>query len=69
MKEAIKHINADKRPIDTVISNADIAMNSLFQMTSEAQLRSQFEVDFFSVNIFTQYFSKLMLRQQRWQHH
>lgn len=65
MKEAVKRIMADKRPIDAVINNAGIAMNSLFQMTSEAQLRSQFEVNFFSVYFFTQYISKLMARQQR----
>ncbi|MGR4050135.1 SDR family NAD(P)-dependent oxidoreductase [Kosakonia cowanii] len=65
MKTAVKQIMADKRPIDALINNAGVACNSLFQMTSETQLRTQFEVNFFSVFLFTQYISKLMLRHQR----
>ncbi len=65
MKLAVKGIMSDKRIIHAVINNAGIAMNSLFQMTSETQLRQQFEVNFFSVYLFTQYISKLMLRQQQ----
>ena len=65
MKTAVRQIMADKRPIDALINNAGVACNSLFQMTSETQLRTQFEVNFFSVFLFTQYISKLMLRQQR----
>lgn len=65
MKTAVRQIMADKRPIDALINNAGVACNSLFQMTSETQLRTQFEVNFFSVFLFTQYISKLMLREQR----
>lgn len=65
MKQAVKRIMADKRPLDAVVNNAGITLNSLFQMTSEAQLRSQFEVNFFSVYLFTQYVAKLMTRHQR----
>lgn len=65
MKHAIKQIMADKRPIDALINNAGIILNSLFQMTTEKQLREQFEVNFFSVFLFTQYISKLMVRNKR----
>lgn len=64
MKLAVKNIMADKRSLDAVINNAGITLNSLFQMTSESQLREQFEVNFFSVYIFTQYIAKLMTRNQ-----
>ncbi|MFA1647056.1 MAG: SDR family NAD(P)-dependent oxidoreductase, partial [Enterobacteriaceae bacterium] len=65
MKLAIKNIMSDKRPLDAVINNAGITLNSLFQMTSEAQLREQFEVNFFSVYLFNQYIARLMVRNQR----
>ncbi len=65
MKLAVKRIMSDKRPLDAVVNNAGITLNSLFQMTSESQLRAQFEVNFFSVYLFTQYIAKLMMRNQR----
>lgn len=65
MKQAVKKIMADKRPLDAVINNAGIIYSSLFQMTSEAQLREQFEVNFFAVYLFSQYMVKLMMRQKR----
>lgn len=65
MKLAIKNIMSDKRPLDAVINNAGITLNGLFQMTSEAQLREQFEVNFFSVYLFNQYTVRMMVRNQR----
>ncbi|GKV93420.1 SDR family oxidoreductase [Pectobacterium aroidearum] len=64
MKQAIKRLMTDKRPIDAVINNAGITLNALFQMTSEDILRKQFEVNFFSVFLFTQYIAKFMARQK-----
>ncbi|WP_312209219.1 SDR family NAD(P)-dependent oxidoreductase [Pseudescherichia sp.] len=64
MKLTIKKIMSDKRPLAAVVNNAGITLNSLFQMTSETQLRAQFEVNFFSVYMFTQYIAKLMTRNQ-----
>ncbi|MBA0167943.1 SDR family NAD(P)-dependent oxidoreductase [Pectobacterium sp. CFBP8739] len=65
MKLALKRVMSDKRPIDAVINNAGIIVNTLFQMTSEEVLRRQFEVNFFSVYLFTQYITKLMSRQKK----
>lgn len=65
MKQAVKCIRADKRPLDAVINNAGITHNSLFQMTTEAQLRQQFEVNFFAVYLFSQFMVKLMLPNGR----
>ena len=65
MKNAIKKIRSTKLPVDALINNAGIIYNALFQMSSEANLREQFEVNFFSVFFFTQYISKLMVHQKK----
>ncbi|MBA0180422.1 SDR family oxidoreductase [Pectobacterium carotovorum] len=64
MKLAVKQLMAEKRPIDALVNNAGIIANALFQMTTEDVLRKQFEVNFFSVFLFTQYIAKLMVRRQ-----
>jgi 3-oxoacyl-[acyl-carrier protein] reductase len=65
VKNFVKRLMSEKRPIDAVVNNAGITYNALFQMTSEEVLRNQFEVNFFSVFIFTQYMAKFMSRQKR----
>ncbi|MCG5047543.1 SDR family oxidoreductase [Pectobacterium brasiliense] len=64
MKLVVKQLMAEKRPIDALVNNAGIIANALFQMTSEEVLRKQFEVNFFSVFLFTQYVAKLMMRRK-----
>ncbi|MCO7261281.1 SDR family NAD(P)-dependent oxidoreductase [Dickeya zeae] len=64
MKAAVKRLMSEKKIIHALVNNAGITSNSLFQMTTEESLRHQFEVNFFSVFIFTQYISKLMVRQK-----
>ncbi|QIZ47632.1 SDR family NAD(P)-dependent oxidoreductase [Dickeya zeae] len=64
MKAAIKKLMTEKKTIHALVNNAGITLNSLFQMTTEDILRRQFEVNFFSVFLFTQYVSKLMVRQK-----
>lgn len=65
MKLAVKRLIADKCCLDAVINNAGITHNSLFQMTTEAQLRQQFEVNFFAVYLFSQFMVKLMMRHKK----
>lgn len=65
MKDAIKEIRATKLPIDGLVNNAGITYNSLFQMTNMEELRNQMEVNFFAPFLFTQYISKLMVRNKR----
>lgn len=65
MKAAIKLIGSSKIPVDAVVNNAGITYNALFQMSSVEQLRKQIEVNFISVFVFTQYISKLMVRQRK----
>jgi 3-oxoacyl-[acyl-carrier protein] reductase len=65
MKEKVKELMAYKKPIDVLVNNAGIIYNALFQMSTQDQLRRQFEVNFFSVFMLTQYISRLMVRQKR----
>jgi 3-oxoacyl-[acyl-carrier protein] reductase len=65
MKEKIKELVTNKKSIDVLVNNAGIIYNALFQMSTQDQLRKQFEVNFFSVFILTQYISRLMVRQKR----
>lgn len=65
MKEAVKAIRGTKLPIDGLVNNAGITYNSLFQMTNMEELRNQMEVNFFAPFLFTQYISKLMVRNKK----
>lgn len=65
MKEAIKSIRSTKLTIDGLVNNAGITYNSLFQMTNMDELRNQMEVNFFAPFLFTQYISKLMIRNKK----
>lgn len=65
LKEAIKTIRGTKLPIDGLVNNAGITYNSLFQMTDMGELRNQMEVNFFAPFLFTQYISKLMIRNKK----
>jgi len=64
MKAAVKIIMKSKEPIDILVNNAGVTYNALFQMSTEAQLREEFETNFFAVYKLTQYISKLMVRQK-----
>ena len=63
IKEAVKTVKKLFPVIDGLVNNAGITNNSLFQMTSMDVVREQFEVNFFSPYLLTQYISKLMVRQ------
>ena len=65
MKEAIKAIRGTKLPIDGLVNNAGITNNSLFQMTNIEEVRNQIEVNYIAPYLFTQYISKLMVRNQK----
>lgn len=65
MKNAVKLIMNSKIPIDALVNNAGITYNALFQMSTQENLRQQFEANFFSMFIFTQYISKLMVREKK----
>lgn len=63
MKKVVMQIRSEKKNIDALVNNAGITYNALFAMSTQDNLRQQFEVNFFSVFLFTQYIVKLMTRQ------
>ena len=65
IKGAIKSIRGAKLPVDGLVNNAGVTYNSLFQMTPIEEVRNQMEVNFFAPFLFTQYISKLMVRNKR----
>ena len=64
MKENIIKLRKNKVRVDILVNNAGISENSLFVMTTEEMLRKQFEVNFFSVFLFTQQIIKIMIKQK-----
>jgi 3-oxoacyl-[acyl-carrier protein] reductase len=64
IKAVVKQIQATKRPVDALVNNAGITYNALFQMSTIDKLKEVFEVNFFAMFLFTQYISKLMVRQK-----
>lgn len=65
IKDAVKSIRSTKLSIDGLVNNAGVTYNALFQMTNMDELRKQFEVNFFAPYLFTQYISKLMIRNKK----
>ncbi len=65
IKAVVKEIRSAKLPIDGLVNNAGVTYNALFQMTNMDELRNQFEVNFFAPYLFTQYISKLMVRNKK----
>jgi 3-oxoacyl-[acyl-carrier protein] reductase len=63
IKEAVKIISKDKLPVDVLINLAGMTKDAVFHMSSMDTVRQIFEVNFFSQMTFTQYITKLMLKQ------
>ena len=63
LKEAVKQIRSDKMAIDSLINIAGMTIDARFHMMSMKDLRQVFEINYFSQLLFTQYITKLMLRQ------
>lgn len=64
IKDAVKEIRNTKLPINGLVNNAGVTYNALFQMTDLDEVRHQMEVNFFAPFLFTQYISKLMVRNK-----
>lgn len=64
IKAGVKQIQAAKKPIDVLVNNAGITYNALFQMSTIDKMKEVFEINFYSMFLFTQYISKLMVRQK-----
>jgi 3-oxoacyl-[acyl-carrier protein] reductase len=64
LKNAVKHIKDSKKKIDILVNNSGVGYNALFQMSSLDKLKEVFDVNFVAPFIFTQYITKLMVRQR-----
>ena len=67
MKQAVKEIQGDtKGKVDILVNNMG-TVNSvkLFQMTKMEEIREEFDVNFFAQIEFTQYISRLMVRNKK----
>jgi len=62
MKYAVKLLQKSENRINVLVNNAGITYNALHQLTAEASLREQMEVNFIAPFLLTQHIVKLMLR-------
>ena len=62
IKAAVKTIQSDKQPVDALVNIAGMAKDAIFHMVSMEVMKLVFEVNFFSQIQFSQYITKLMLR-------
>ena len=62
VKAGIKSIISSKKQIDILVNNAGVASGSFFQMTSLQEMKQLFEINFFSLILFTQGISRYLSR-------
>jgi len=62
MKNAVKIVMKSDLKVNVLVNNAGVTYNALHQLTAEAALRAQMEVNFFAPFLFTQNIVKLMIR-------
>ena len=64
MKEAMKKVRSEKKPVDVLVNNAGIMQDALIGMISRASIEQTFAVNVFALLEMTQYIAKLMMRQK-----
>ena len=64
LKIAVKQIHQDKVAVDALINIAGITKDSLFQMVSMSDMKTVFEVNLFAQILFSQYITKMMLKNR-----
>lgn len=65
VKLAFKQLMADKQPLDILINNAGaMGQDKMFQMTSEDEMRSIFDINFFAVIELSRLATRLMARNK-----
>lgn len=65
IKRAAVQIQKSKRNIDTLVNVAGVTLDAYFHMVTMEQMKKTFAINFFSQMYFTQYITKLMLRQKK----
>jgi 3-oxoacyl-[acyl-carrier protein] reductase len=64
IKQTVNIIQKTKKPIDILVNIAGVTDDALFHMLTMERLRKNFEVNFFSQVLFTQYITRLMLQNR-----
>ena len=64
IKEGIKSIITEKKPIDIVVNNAGVAYGGLLQMTTMETLKDVYQVNYFAPVQITQMVSRVMMKQR-----
>lgn len=62
IRTGVKSIQSDKQPVHGLVNIAGMARDALFQMVSMETMKTVFEVNVFSQIYFSQFITKLMLR-------
>jgi 3-oxoacyl-[acyl-carrier protein] reductase len=62
VKQGVKIIASEKKPIDILVNNAGYISTSLFQMTPLSSVKEMFDINFFSMFQFTQSIVKSMVK-------
>lgn len=62
IKKAAREIQKAKKNIDVLVNIAGMTKDALFQMVTMDQMKTVFQVNYFSQILFSQYIIKLMLR-------
>lgn len=62
IKQAAREIQKEKRQIDVLVNIAGMTQDALFQMVTMEQMKTVFQVNYFSQILFSQYITKLMLK-------
>ena len=65
ISNCVNEIYKINKNIDTLVNNAGMLFNSLFQMTSEKQLQEMFQVNYFSQVYMTQIISRGMAKNKK----
>jgi 3-oxoacyl-[acyl-carrier protein] reductase len=64
VKKSINEVMGISKKIDILVNNAGIASGALFQMTTGAELRKIFEINFFSQIAISQGIAKIMVKNK-----
>src|SRR5437868_3997853 len=64
LKLAVQQIKNSKKKIDILVNNSAIGYNALFQMSAVDKLKEVLDVNFVAPFLFTQYLTKIMIRQR-----
>lgn len=65
IKQAALTIQKAKKPVEILVNIAGANFDAIFPMITLAQLQKTFAINLFSQLVFTQYITKLMLRQKK----